>query len=237
MLGTYDDIRPDLKFWMEWFVRNQPMIKWLEIRPIQLGSRLPITDDCYGTVTDVVYLAGGNDINGFNFDGRGNTTTIAQHCHQRSPDKVDVGDLVVRYNGYGFSPYDSVHVSMVYDISDVNDPICMSHGWSGEPAFGRRSADTRPYLIFTYPKNSRFPKPKPPVHIPPDKGKPTQHELTANNLVLLKNPAQARVALTNGWRLWYYSEGHTPNAFCPVIGGKPSPGAQYANIAWRSKAV
>jgi hypothetical protein len=230
MLGTYDDITKDLQFWMKWFVDHQPHVKYAEVRPIQMGTHLDIIDDCSGTVTDIVYLAGGHDPNGFNFNGWGNTTSIAKNCHLTEKNRLTVGDLCLYYNGYGWSPYDTVHISMVYKLGE--DPIMMSHGWSGEPAFGRQSLDGRPRQFFTYPKNSRFPKP--PIVYPKPHGHPSDTLLHASKLVLVKNAKQAALAKKNGWHLWFYSEGHKPNSFVPVIGTEHATGPLYVNEAFRT---
>src|ERR1035441_7155796 len=52
------------RFWMEWYVAHQPQIRYAEVRPSPLNTRLPMVDDCSGTYTNVRYLAGTVDPNG-----------------------------------------------------------------------------------------------------------------------------------------------------------------------------
>jgi hypothetical protein len=234
------------RFWMEWYVAHQPQIRYAEVRPSPLNTRLPMVDDCSGTYTNVRYLAGTVDPNGPScpmvghykeFDGFGNTDSLAiygQLVDPRRHGQLEIGDAVIYYNGYGWTPEHTVHVAMIYDPQHNGgiDPMTMSHGWSGEPAFVPISRDGRPHQFFKFPNTLRNPPVKHAPKLPVAKGTPTAHQLAAANLVGLKNPAHEKIARSHGWTIWYFSEGHTPNPFVPLIGGLPNHIPLYANAAY-----
>ena len=145
-------VRDKLLIWSKWYVEHKGRIAYEEVRPFHLGARLPMDSDCSATFTNIYYLAGAPDPNGFNYSGYGNTASLAMNGQRVSPDKVRVGDAVIYYEG-GFSQWDSVHVAILVDHDA--DPLTMSHGQSSEPAFVRVSEDGRPHRFFRFAVNER----------------------------------------------------------------------------------
>lgn len=229
------------RFWMEWFVTHQPQIKYEEIRPSPYGTRLPMIDDCSGTYTNMRYLSGTVDPNGPScpivghfkeFDGYGNTRSLAMYGQLITLEQLEIGDAVLYYNGYGWTPASTVHVAGIYDPHHPGSPMTMSHGWSGEPGFHTVAEDGRPHQYFRFPSTLRVPPVKPAPKVPPAKGTPTMAQLAAANLVGLKNSKHEALARSHGWTIWYFSQGHTPNPFVPIVGGKPNHIPLYANAAY-----
>ena len=71
------------------------------------------------------------------------------------PGKIRIGDAVLYYDGNGWSQWDTVHVAIVVNSENQDDPLTMSHGQSSEPAFVRVSEDGRPHRFFRYAVNER----------------------------------------------------------------------------------
>ena len=150
---TPEEARRKLEFYAHWYVDHKSQVFYEEIRPYPVGAHLPQHNDCSGTFSNIYYLAGLVDPNGMHFDGYGNTATLAQHGQPVSPPHLRVGDAVIYYSN-GFTPWDSEHVAILVN-SDQEDPLTMSHGWSGEPAFVRVSEDGRPHRFFRFAVNER----------------------------------------------------------------------------------
>lgn len=213
-------------------VAHQPQIDYLMERPFPLGSHLPMVNDCSGTYTNLRYLAGTVDPNDLNFDGYGNTTTLAEHGQLILPSQLAIGDATIYYNGFGFEPVHTVHVSMIYELNGEN-PMTMSHGWSKEPAFVNVESDGRPHQFFKFPNTPRVPPTKhAPKKLPVAKGTPTAAQLAAAHLVGLKNPTHEKIARGHGWTIWYFAEDHRPSPWVPIIDGKPDHIPLYANAAY-----
>lgn len=224
-------VRPAIVTWAHWFVEHQPQIAYEEVRPFPLGAKLPMDNDCSATFTDCYYLAGAPDPNGpaYHYDGYGNTDSLAANGQGIAQSQILPGDAVIYYGTADCAPGTTEHVAMV--ITPGDDPMTMSHGWSGEPAYVTVNSDGRPHRFFRFAVNSRFPAP-PPKPVPPvPKGKPTAAELSKNGLVRLLSHAAVRKAVTNGWTLWYWAE----TKFEPQIGHKPVGVPLYANRLWREK--
>lgn len=153
---TPEQVRQRIIAWSHWAVFHQPQFKYEEVRPFPLTSKLPITNDCSGTFTLMFWLGGAPDPNGpaYHYNGYGNTTTLAEHGQQVTLAQLQPCDAVIYYSAEGFAPYDSQHVALV--ISPGEDPMTMSHGWSGEPALVRVSEDGRPHRFYRFPTNYRF---------------------------------------------------------------------------------
>lgn len=219
------------RFWMEWMVEHQPDIFYRMDRPFALGAHLPMYNDCSATYTDLRFLAGTVDPNDLNYSGIGNTDTLASRGQLCDARNLSIGDAVIYYNGYGWAPENTKHVAMIYSLNGEN-PLTMSHGWSREPAFVHVADDGRPHQFFKFPNTLRVPTKKAPAKMPPAKGYPTHAQLATAHLVELKNPTHESIARTNGWTIWYFSEGHTPNPFVPIVGGKPNHIPLFANAAY-----
>lgn len=151
-----EGVRPRLLYFCHWYVEHKDKVFYEEVRPMPLGARLPQYNDCAGTFTNIYYLAGGRDPNGFDFNGYGNTTSLAQHGQRISLEQVRIGDAVIFYEG-GFNPYDSVHVAMIVGNTGEHlaNPLTMSHGDSAQPAFVTVNDDGRPHRYFRFPVNKR----------------------------------------------------------------------------------
>lgn len=228
------------RFWMEWYVAHQPQIGYVMERPSPLGTHLPMVDDCSGTYTNVRYLSGTIDPNGpscpmvghhHEYDGFGNTTSLAMFGQIVNIRQLEIGDAVIFYNGFGYEPGNTVHVAAIYELNGEN-PMTMSHGWSKEPAFVPLVDDQRPHQFFKFPNTLRNPPAKPAPKFPVARGIPTPAQLATANLVGLKNPAHEKIAREHGWTIWYFSEGHTPNPFIPLLKGGPDHIPLYANAAY-----
>lgn len=145
-------VREKLLYWSKWAVEHKAKIFYEEERPFHLGARLPWINDCSATFTNIYYLAGAPDPNGFNFNGYGNTASLAMNGQMVQAEHVRIGDAVIYYEG-GFSQWDSVHVAILVD--DEPNPLTMSHGQSSEPSFVRVSEDGRPHRFFRFAVNER----------------------------------------------------------------------------------
>lgn len=234
MAGNEEALTPlevEFRFWMEWYVEHQPQIFYRMERPFSLGSHLPMFNDCSATYTDLRFLSGTVDPNDLNYSGIGNTNTLASRGQVCNAKNLSIGDATIYYNGHGWAPENTEHVSMIYALNGEN-PMTMSHGWSGEPAFVTVENDGRPHQFFKFPNTLRNPPKKPVPKLPEAKGTPTAAQLSAAHLVELKNPAQEKIARGHGWTIWYFSEDHSPNPFVPIIGGKPNHITLYANSAY-----
>jgi hypothetical protein len=146
-------VREKLLHYSKWMVEHKDRIFYEEVRPFPLGAHLPQYNDCSATFTNLYYLAGAPDPNGFNFNGYGNTASLAMNG-QRVERDIRIGDAVIYYEG-GFSQWDSVHVAIVVNSENQSDPLTMSHGQSSEPSFVRVSEDGRPHRFFRYAVNER----------------------------------------------------------------------------------
>ena len=154
---SQEGIRPLLLHYCHWYVDHKGQIAYEEVRPGDFGARLPRWDDCSLAFINVFYLAGGHDPSGNNFNGWGNTNSLARNGQAIKQEKTDlrVGDGVIYYDNSGnFTPYNTEHIAMLVD-SDQGDPLTMSHGQSSEPAFVRVSQDGRPHRYFRYAVNER----------------------------------------------------------------------------------
>lgn len=151
---TPEEARRRLLQYAHWYVNHKERIFYEMARPFPLGAHLPQYNDCSATFTNIYYLAGLHDPNGFNFSGFGNTASLAMNGQAITKD-LRVGDAVIYYNGHGFSPWDSEHVAILVN-SDQYNPLTMSHGWSEEPSFVHVMDDARPHRFFRYGVNSRF---------------------------------------------------------------------------------
>jgi len=147
--------RERLLYWAKWFVEHKSKVFYEEVRPFPLGAHLPQFNDCSATFTNIYYLAGAPDPNGLNYSGYGNTASLAMNGQMVQPGKIRIGDAVLYYDGNGWSQWDTVHVAIVVNSENQDDPLTMSHGQSSEPAFVRVSEDGRPHRFFRYAVNER----------------------------------------------------------------------------------
>jgi hypothetical protein len=211
-----------------WFVAHKAQISYEEVRPFPLGNKLPMTNDCSATFTDLYYLAGAPDPNGpaYHYDGYGNTDSLAANGQAISQSQILPGDAVIYYDGDT-----TVHVACIITPSMNNaELVTMSHGWSGEPSYVTVAEDGRPHKFFRFAVNSRFPAPVLKPVLPAAKGTPTKAELEKASLVRVRALGQKQ-AVDNGWHLWYFSIDH----FVVKVGDSGNA-ALYANVRFREKA-
>lgn len=161
-MSVYPDVRAAIADQARWCVANQPLFEYLESRPFPLyrpTATKHIANDCSATVALCYFLGGGHDPMGFNFEGWGNTDTLATKGEPISLTEALPADVVI-YGPVG----NTVHGALVVQ-ADPTDPLTMSHGGSNEPAFVRVS-DGNPTpeyepRFFRFDTSSRFPPPPP----------------------------------------------------------------------------
>jgi hypothetical protein len=116
-----------------WGIANEPRIHYGEIRPIPLGTGLPLTTDCSGFVTICFYRAGAPDPNGLDYGGQGYTGTLLDHLDEAAEPKH--GDVVV------WGAYPGRHCAIV--LEPGVDPLLASHGRERGPIAIRYTAECR----------------------------------------------------------------------------------------------
>ena len=117
-------VRERMVSWSLWGVANSAEIHYKETRPIPVGDlwgTLPFTTDCSGSTTLYARWSGAPDPNGNDFNGSGNTMEMLAHLKQITPDRAQIGDLVV----YGGDPKVQ-HVVVIVETG--SDPTVASHG-------------------------------------------------------------------------------------------------------------
>jgi hypothetical protein len=138
--------REHLKRLMLWLIKNEPLVDYAQVRPMQtislsesdVAARFrqgkKITMDCSESVTVLCRWAGLRDPNGRGYNGAGYTGDELDHLpHYSDPAKAKVGALVV------FGPGTGEHVCMV--IESGPDPLLFSHGQKGGPIAIRLSRE------------------------------------------------------------------------------------------------
>ena len=104
----------------------------------QWPIKFPVTTDCSGFVTLVLWLAGVSDPNGLHYNHEGYTGTLLSHeAHVAhfvknlsgvAVENVRVGDLVV------YGPGTGDHVALIIEVSGP-DILTISHGQEGDPSY------------------------------------------------------------------------------------------------------
>lgn len=151
-ISAAEQHRANLVTLMEWAVRNEPAIHYVQARPMDEFFRkqhLPWYTDCSEFTTTLYKWAGVKaDPNHNGWNGLGNTDTllggITIPLFQALP-----GDMVI------WPPWSpSHHVAMIYKMDVSSDPMICSHGQERGPAFYRLSIETaaqgRPYVVKRY---------------------------------------------------------------------------------------
>ena len=106
-----------------WGIANEPRIHYGQVRPIPLGTTLPLTTDCSGFVTICFYEAGAPDPNGLD--------------HLEAIERADAGrgDVVI------WGAYPGRHCAIV--LEPGVDPLLASHGRERGPIAIRYTAECR----------------------------------------------------------------------------------------------
>ena len=118
-----------------WGIANEPQIHYGQVRPIPLGSTLPLTTDCSGFVTICFYEAGAPDPNGLDYSGQGYTGTLLDHLEEIERADAGRGDVVV------WGAYPGHHCAIV--LEPGVDPLLASHGRERGPIAIRYTAECR----------------------------------------------------------------------------------------------
>lgn len=222
-----------------WSVANQAEIHYSEEpnRNDWVGHPahfLPIHPDCSSAVCMWFEWAGAPRPDGQPAGSKivGDTETFLARGQRTTLQSLQPADVIV----YGYpGVIGTQHAVIVYEPGE--DPWVISHGQESDPRIVRSSAEhvgqPRTYLRFPTTKTVTTPAPKP---LPAPKGSPTVTQLKDSGLVLLKNVAQAQIAVKNGWALWYFAEeAHDPGPFIAQVGGKPSGEHLYAEPDYTKK--
>jgi hypothetical protein len=160
------DVRAVIADQARWCVANQPLFEYLESRPFPLFRPTPerhIANDCSATIALCYWLAGAHDPMGYNYEGWGNTDTLAAKGEPISIAEALPGDVVI----YG-PTWATVHGAMIVEPSPTN-PLTMSHGEPDQPALvrlieGNPTPEYEP-RCFRFDTSSRFPPPPPPAPV------------------------------------------------------------------------
>lgn len=222
------DVRKDICDNALWGASHEPQIHYTEgstrMMAVHHPRLLPMDADCSAFVTDCYSWAGAPDPNGFGYNGSGYTGTLIAHNKQITLPEVGLADLCI------FGPGNGDHVSLILEAG--SNPRVVSHGSEGGPRIIRLFDDTRSKRYYRCMTTKVIADPPVPV-LPPAKGSPKPSDLAAAHLVALANPADAHQAKVNGYALYYWSEGHHPNPFCPQVNGHPAGVTLYASVNWR----
>lgn len=135
--NTPDDTRQVMLAWIDWFVQHQPDIIYSEnsdrMEGIWHPGMLPLRCDCSSTDTVIPNWCGIHDPNAQNpeYNGVGSTLTFANGATSEvARENIQGCDFVI----YGMGgPVGIQHMGVI--VSGGANPVTMSHGWSGEPAY------------------------------------------------------------------------------------------------------
>ena len=133
------DFRSLVVQWADWCVAHRPWFDYEESRPFPLylpSATRRIANDCSATSVLVLWLAHAPEPFPGAYAGEGNTESFLTLQHVSAPLPAD---FVVYGEGL---PLGDQHMATVVEAGP--DPLTMSHGWSGEPAFVRVSAGCPP---------------------------------------------------------------------------------------------
>ena len=108
---------------------------------------LPFVSDCSAFVTAMYAWANAPDPNGFGYNNEGYTGSLINHNKQIDLALVRVGDLVIYFDGPGFSPSTGSHVALIVEVA--SDPLTVSMGKQGDPNYCRVSQDGRAHKFYT----------------------------------------------------------------------------------------
>ena len=231
------DVRDEIVAWGKWGVANRAHFSYSEgaerMEGIHKRGLLPISCDCSAFVTLCYAWAYAPDPNGLNYDGQGYTGTLLSHDehialfkenaqHVQVPEVLP-GDLVVYGGGTG------EHVALVVGVWNA-DILTVSMGENGDPNYvwshaptvqqqDGHAIDTREPRTFLR-CNTMGNVPVPPVAPAPHSTVPSAAYLSACKLVNVPSVNVMKVALANGWSLYYYGvdqKFHTFHSQMPPI--------------------
>jgi len=150
-----EDGRKDIVVAAHWAVQtNKKKFKiwhYAEVRPIPFNFTFPKKTDCSGLFTWVYWVAGAHDPNKRSFDGQGYTGTLISCGKLITLKEVRPGDAVI------YGPGTGDHVAIVIE-NDGKDPMTVSMGQEGDPAYVKVSQDGRAHRYFTYDTTRAWPK-------------------------------------------------------------------------------
>ena len=179
--------------------------------------KFPMAADCSAFDTWIAWIAGGNDPNGLGFDKQGYTGTFLSHEEhlalwvKNSAGKTIEQVIPADYVVYG--PGNGTHVAMIVEVYG-NDILTVSHGDSQGPIYtwvntpttvpsrGYQVDGRQPQTFLANVTAStrvlRFPPGTPTAN-------PTAAQITAAGLVHLPTPADAILAIKNGYTVQYWN--------------------------------
>ena len=193
----------------------------LEVRPLALKSLEGSGwwGDCSWFCKTVYWQAGvSNDPTGCGYDGYGNSVDFYYRGQHVTQAELLPGDIIT------FGPDGDVHA--VICVTNTPDPVCASMGRQGDPSLVPLSVlsglGTPTFLRFSTIDQAAPAVPARAV---------TPTDLKKNQLVHLPNPADAKLALANGWTLFIW-DGYKFVAPHP----RQTKGTdEYANVHYRFK--
>ncbi len=116
----------------EWWIAHTANTHYGQLRPIPnediKAHRQPLTTDCSGMLTGIMFTIGAPDPNGRDYDGQGYTGTIMSGCEYVSLTSLEPGDLIVCAEGDN-----TVHVYGVMRVLPAGDYLLFSHGREEAP--------------------------------------------------------------------------------------------------------
>jgi hypothetical protein len=112
----------------DWGVRENALIGYGQIRPMNFNPTLPKTMDCSWYVTFDCYWGGAPDPNGLHYSGNGNTETMYNHLPRIGLGDQHLGDLII-FGGAVIQRLSHVVIAR----EGGTDPLVDSHGFSGGP--------------------------------------------------------------------------------------------------------
>jgi hypothetical protein len=141
--GSEKTIRGNVEKWCNALIAVEPQVHYAPVRPMPLppAPRIPIprsfsiTTDCSGSATWIVDISGGEDPNGFGFNGSGFTGSMAGHMRPIHASDVQVADF-----GIIFDPSGVTH-HVIIALEAGSDPNTFSHGQESGPIRIRASAE------------------------------------------------------------------------------------------------
>ena len=183
------DLSAEIVKWANWAVVHQPWFGYRESRPFPLyvpTVHVPIWNDCSATAVWCCWMAKILEPFAGAYAGEGNTESFLSLEHVPVPRS---GDFVVYGEGLSLSVQ---HMGVI--VKAGLDPMTMSHGWSGEPAFVPVSKGCPPAALgrVTFVRaNTLVPAPPPP---------PPPPIIEDDPMFLVKNPHNGGMCLLHGDR-------------------------------------
>lgn len=113
-----------------WGVYHESKIHYRQYRPmdeLRNKQHLPWYTDCSEFITTIYKWGGGPDPNGSNFNGYGNTDSMAGNGHTIPLWDAEPADVVIwgRFNSWGWWTH---HTAIIVNVANRSNPQIVSHG-------------------------------------------------------------------------------------------------------------